>query len=202
VLLLVAAVALPQLSVSYGLLRLYEQEAALLAPLVALSFAAVAIRLLGRRLGTAVTCGAVLAAFAVLTGLVPQALGGYSAQMILNNSGSYYQAYYVGPGQLAAVQWMRAHVKTRTTVVSDEAGSGTLREQTNIAPMEGLLPRQVPADAVALVRTAGHNRVHAAGIYGDAIVSYTFPTSCLGHRPVLFRSGREEVLGRATGPAS
>ena len=39
-------------------------------------------------------------------GLMPQLLGGYPAQLNLNNSGDYYDAYYVHDQEIAALNWL------------------------------------------------------------------------------------------------
>lgn len=192
-----AAWVLPSLSQSYSPLRLYEQEAVLFTPLMALAITAVAVRWLGLRAGAAVACGIAVSAFAVLSGLVPQVLGGYGAQLNLNNAGAYYRAYYVDHDQLNATRWLRDHASAKALVTTDLAGAGTIREETRLTPVEGLFAQQVPADSLVLANLNGRGRVRAVGIYGDDIVSYSFPASCFGVRPVLFRSGSQAVLGPA-----
>jgi hypothetical protein len=56
----------------------------------------------GMRLATA-TC---LLVFISTTGLMPQILGGYQAQLSLNNSGQVYGIYYQHPQEAAAVSWL------------------------------------------------------------------------------------------------
>ena len=61
---------------------------------------------LGAWWSRAVAVGLGLAIFASTTGLIPQALGGYPAQLNLNNSGQYYELYYMTPQEVAAVTWL------------------------------------------------------------------------------------------------
>ena len=51
--------------------------------------------------------GSVALVFMVSTiGIMPQVLGGYDAQLNLNNSGVYYNVYYLHPQEVAAIDWL------------------------------------------------------------------------------------------------
>ena len=102
---LVAVTVLPDLSVEYGVLRVFQQALILVAPVIVVGSLTL-FQPLGRRWRQALAGGVGLAFFASTTGLIPQALGGYPAQLNLNNSGQYYDLYYMTPQQEAAVNWL------------------------------------------------------------------------------------------------
>jgi uncharacterized membrane protein len=96
---------LPNLSVDYGILRAFQEALILLGPvLVAGSIAAFSP--LGRVRALKTSAAVCLGIFVSTTGLLPQVLGGYPAQLSLNNSGQYYDVYYMHPQEVAAVNWL------------------------------------------------------------------------------------------------
>lgn len=100
-----AVTVLPGLSVSYGLLRALQQSLILVAPVLVIgSF--VIFKPLGE-IWSKRTATAVALLFLVSTiGVLPQILGGYPAQLNLNNSGVYYDNYYVHPQEVQAISWL------------------------------------------------------------------------------------------------
>ena len=96
---------LPNLSADYDVLRAFQEALIVIAPvLVAGSY--VALRPLLPSLAIRASAVLCLGLFASTTGLLPQLLGGYPAQLSLDNSGQYYDAYYTFPQEVAAVGWL------------------------------------------------------------------------------------------------
>ncbi len=115
---LIAVVVLPDLSVEYGLLRAFQQALIFLAPLVAETTLALVWLVAGHRSGVvAVALG--LGALASLSGVIPQATGGYPPQLNLNNAGTYYNDYYLHPQELAALSWLDGQVRRRAAVQAE-----------------------------------------------------------------------------------
>jgi uncharacterized membrane protein len=104
---LAAQVVLPVLSLDYGVARSFMQALMVLGPFVAIGTVALMQGPLARvRLGAAMAVA--LAFFATTSGLVPQLLGSYGAQLHLNNSGDYYDRFYLHPEEVAALGWLDA----------------------------------------------------------------------------------------------
>jgi len=105
--LLVLQIALPQLSVDYGTLRLFQQLLVILA--IPIVVGIIALFYGARRWATRLA-GVVLALlFLHLSGFLPQLTGGYPPQLALNNAGIYYDSYYVDSGEKSAAAWLMAH---------------------------------------------------------------------------------------------
>jgi uncharacterized membrane protein len=102
---LAAITFLPNLSVDYGLLRVFQQALLVIAPVIVVGSLTL-FQPLGAWWSRALATSVGLAIFASTTGLIPQALGGYPAQLNLNNSGQYYDLYYMTPQQVGAVDWL------------------------------------------------------------------------------------------------
>jgi uncharacterized membrane protein len=115
-----AVTVLPGLSVSYGLLRAFQQALFLIAPILVIGSIALC-KPLGRVWAGRVA-GIVALVFLVSTiGVMPQVLGGYEAQLNLNNSGLYYDQYYQHPQEVAAVTWLGHQPGTLPVGVQAEA---------------------------------------------------------------------------------
>ena len=97
---------LPNLTADYGVLRAFQEALIVVSPvLVAGSMTVLGWMRKGwRRRGAAAVC---LGLFCSTSGLLPQALGGYPAQLSLADAGTYYDVYYTHPQELAALAWAR-----------------------------------------------------------------------------------------------
>lgn len=106
-LLLITLTVLPQLSVDYGVLRLFQQLLFILAlPIIA---GLVWIGTLATKKVMRIYAGvAFILAFMFLhtSGFLPQVTGGYAPQLALNNSGFYYDAYYTTQPEREAASWL------------------------------------------------------------------------------------------------
>jgi hypothetical protein len=192
-----ATVFLPQLSVDYGLLRLYQQLLVVLAPAAVLAVTT-GLRPLGRRgmrVGTAVI---VTGCLVTTSGLLPQAIGNYQPQLSLNNAGPYYRAYYVSATDLAAARWSVANVPAAATLVADSADAALLRSFPGRDVLEGVAPDMVPPRAYVQVRVSGPDEVASVAVWRERVLRYTFPLHCItANRPLLHRQDNHRIYGPA-----
>lgn len=199
--LLAVSVVAPQLTDSYGLLRLYQQFLVLLAPLVMLALS-VAVRPLPRRaavLPAAVAVGCLL----TTSGLVPQLVGGYVPQLNLNNAGPYFRAYYADEGDLHEATWIRRHLSPGSYLVTDSRDTANLRSMTHLYPQEGLAPGGIPGDAYVGLTTVGEDGelAVAVAIVGERVLRYTFPVSCVSAgRRLVHETPQHRLYGPVVAP--
>jgi uncharacterized membrane protein len=105
VVVLAVLTVLPNLSVDYGVLRAFQAALILVgSTLVVGSFTIFSA--FGEIWRLRIAGAVAVAIFLSTTGLIPQILGGYPAQLNLNNSGQYYDIYYTHPQDIAAVNWL------------------------------------------------------------------------------------------------
>jgi hypothetical protein len=195
---LAATVVLPQISVDYGLLRLFQQSLVVLAPAVVLALTGAA-RLLGARAAALVSALVVTGCLVSTSGLGPQLIGGFPPQLNLNNSGAYHRAYATSADDLDVARWVDTHLGAGVLLSADSADFRTLRSTTRLYPLEGVAPGMVPAEAYLQVTTAGPDRAEAVAIARDRIITYTFRLSCVtGGRPLLYGAGVHRVYGPAS----
>lgn len=108
---------LPQLSVDYGTLRLFQQLLVILAIPIVIGF--MSCMVLFRRYAIRLTSIIFACLFLHLSGFIPQITGGYPPQLSLNNAGFYYDAYYTHRGEKLATKWHIANSNPRTATAAD-----------------------------------------------------------------------------------
>ncbi len=194
--LLAATVVAPQLSDSYGLLRLYQQLLVILAPAVLFALV-VPLRRRAALLTGAVVVGCLL----TTSGLVPKLTGDYPPQLNLTNGGAYFRAYYTAPVDVAVMGWVNAHVAGHGFVVADSRDSANLRAMTPLYPMEGLIPGAVPPDGYVQVTTMDGRTANGVAVVGDRALRYTFPLDCVtAGRELVHVDGTRRVYSPVVGP--
>jgi uncharacterized membrane protein len=174
---------LPNLSVDYGVLRAFQEALILLAPVLVAGSLAV-FSPLGRVRALRTSAVVCLGIFISTTGLLPQVLGGYPAQLSLNNSGQYYDVYYVHPQEVAAVDWLAA----RPGVLPDGIQAENLTSRFIFNARSDVTGSQVITDIYpTLVRRSSwmilsYSNVHtrqATSDYDGDLLTYEYPMGFL-----------------------
>jgi uncharacterized membrane protein len=120
VILLILITVLPEISVDYSVTRLFQQTLIITAVPIVMA-AEFLLGFLGRfKLYGLALLFAFL--FLDLSGFVPQLFGGYPPQLALNNSGTYYDIYYVHRGEVIATDWL-TQVNRGKSVAADSYGA-------------------------------------------------------------------------------
>jgi uncharacterized membrane protein len=196
---MVAGVAvLPGLSVSYGVLRALQQSLILVAPILVIGSFAV-FKVFGKvwsiRLAT-------ILAFVFListVGVMPQILGGYQAQLNLNNSGTYYNDYYVHPQEIEALQWLGGQPGTEPAGVQAENivetyffyAPNSIDGRQDVTDIYPTLLRK--GSWVLLGYATVHTGIAIAGEDGDT-VPYKYPVKALSENMnLVFNNGSAEI---------
>ncbi len=114
----------PSLAVDYGVLRAF-QESLLLTSTVLVIGSVVTFSSFGMKWALRITTNVAVLFFISTIGLMPQLLGGYPAQLGLNNSGSYYDIFYTQPQEVRAVNWLSRQPGVLPTGVQAPMGQST-----------------------------------------------------------------------------
>jgi uncharacterized membrane protein len=117
VIMLILQTILPQVSVDYGSLRFFQQVLIILGVPIVLGLELLLYFLKQSKTYVMALFFAFL--FLDLSGFVPQLIGGYSAQLALNNSGTYYDAYYVHTGEIKSADWLLSNNSDSRPVAMD-----------------------------------------------------------------------------------
>jgi uncharacterized membrane protein len=198
IVMLAVVTVLPGLSVDYSVLRVYQEALILTAPLIVTGSMAI-FRPLGQPWAARIASGVGVAIFASTTGLLPQLLGGAPAQLNLNNSGLYYDSYYVHPQEVAGAQWLSRQngvlpANVEATHYSDRFLFTSSREVTGSQFIEDGFPVLLRARAwVILDYSVVHTDVATASYDGD-IIPYRYPVSILrGYKNLVYDNGGIEI---------
>ncbi len=178
----ITQVLLPALTVEYGLLRSVQQGLFVLAPFLVAGSIAPFIWL-GLRRATTVAAVIGTCFFISLTGVLPTLLGGYPAQLHLENSGEYYDLYYVQPQERAAFRWLSQRVD-RTTEVQSELQSDRYRSAdpeafASFSISDDIYPTVLRPDSFVFLGESVVQRGRAALPEGNDRITYRYPLALL-----------------------
>jgi hypothetical protein len=196
IVLLALPVVSPSLAASYGPQRLYQQLLIVLGPAVLVALRAPWAGGRRARAGGPVTALIVVGCLLSTSGLVPQATGGYPAQLNLNNSGPVYDAFYAGVDDRRMAGWIEGHLGPGTPILADGHDALDIRAMTRLDPEGELFPGTVPDASHLLLRTPDGRTATALVTLPDRTVRYRLPVRCVAAgRPLLHAAGVLRLYG-------
>jgi uncharacterized membrane protein len=198
VVMLAVVTVLPDLSVDYGLLRVFQQSLIIIAPVIATGCMVIFTRL-GATWAARAAAAVCVGIFISTTGLLPQTLGGYPAQLSLNDSGQYYDSYYMHPQEEAGVRWLSGQ---SGVLPSDVQATHSPNRFLFTAPskvtgqqfIEDAFPVLLREHAwVILDYSILHTGLAAASYDGD-LIPYRYPVGILkNNKNLVYNNGGMEI---------
>jgi uncharacterized membrane protein len=175
--------ALPAVSAEYGVLRSFQEALIVVAPVV-VAGSLTAFRPAGRRRARAAAAAVCLGLFVTTTGLLPQLLGGNRAELNLNDSGLYYDAYYTLPQEQAAVGWLAAQPGGRTApiqagFIEDRWDFTSPADVTGSQVITDIYPTVVLRDSWLILGYPTTSTGLAYTLYDGDLIGYRYPTQVL-----------------------
>jgi uncharacterized membrane protein len=195
--LLVVQVALPSISLDYGVGRSFMQALMVLGPFMAIGAAALAGWLVPRwRTGMAFGLAGVI--FASTSGLVPQLTGGYPAQLHLNNSGDYYDRFYLQAQDVAGVQWLKSSVVERSSRYPDIQADTDLfddsRSLGGIRAYDDIYPSDIRKDAFVVLSGTNVKSGKVLEVVDGYELWLQYPTDVLDHdKSLIYDNGGTQI---------
>jgi uncharacterized membrane protein len=190
---------LPSISADYGVLRAFQETLITAAPVIVLGSTAVLRWLRRQRLSVIVGPVVCFGLFAITSSLVPQVLGGNQAELNLNNSGTYYDAYYNHPQEEAAVAWLARQPFAAADGIqgSFEQDRFAFMNPTNVSGSEvivDIFPTLIRRSSwVILSYSMVHGGVAVTSVNGD-LVEYRYPMSVLEtNKNLVYSNGDSEI---------
>jgi uncharacterized membrane protein len=177
-------VVLPAISVDYGVSRAFQESLIVFGPFVAVGSFAV-FRFLGQKWSLRVTFAVAALFFLSLTGVFPQTLGGYPAQLNLNNSGQYYDLYYVHPQSISAVEWLQSRlpggfgVAARPKTETDRFTYNEIQNFASIPLSSSNFATQINKHAYIFLGYATVEKGQATLFYKGDLIAYGYPIGLL-----------------------
>ncbi|MFB9932101.1 DUF2206 domain-containing protein [Amycolatopsis halotolerans] len=170
---LAAEIAVPQLSVDYGLLRTFQQGLFGFAPFIAMG-SVWALSWLRKRWRMPAATTVALLLFLDLTGALPRLFGGYPAQLHLDNAGQYYDIYYAHPQERAAIAWLEQHTAAQR-IQSDRYTLSRLQTLIDGRPGDDIYPTLVQPGSFVLLGYPTVRKDEVTVFYQGDLVTYSYP---------------------------
>jgi uncharacterized membrane protein len=186
-------VLLPDVSVDYGILRTFAQGLFWLAPFLAVG-SIQAFSWLGRSASMRVALGLAIAFFLSLTGVISQILGGYPPQLHLNNSGQYYDNFYLHRQELSAIIWLQSHTaadaatSAQPAVATDRYAFTRFQNYSEIKTADDIFPMSVQTDAYAFLGYTSIRKGQVTVSFAGDFVTYKYPVDFLDKNKSLLYS--------------
>jgi uncharacterized membrane protein len=196
-----AQVVLPDLSVEYGLLRAFQQALPFLGVFIVVGSMGMLVRTKDRsRVIFASTF--TLLFFLSSVGVFTQLLGGYVAQLNLNNSGLYYDNYYLQTGEVIAIDWLTNQFNGdqapdyQAEVQTDRFQSEKVSEisSSDLNPLSDIYPGLVQKNSYVYLGFANTNKNQANMTYEGTLLSYSYPIQFLDdQKDLIYNDGDSRV---------
>lgn len=189
---------IPFLSEAYGLLRAFQQALMLFGMyLVAGTFTLARIFRKIKLVSMAIPVVIALGFFLSSTGVFSELLGGYQAQLHLNNSGTYYDEYYMHAQELAADNWLiNTIVKkdSHASVQTDLDTSIRLDSVTGYQAQNDITPNQIETYSYVLLGYNDTVNRQAFISFDGNTITYNYPTQFLNNnKNLLYSNGGSEI---------
>ena len=194
-------VILPVISEDYGVLRAFLQALIVFAPLVAVG-SSVIFMPLGQKWSLRAASAIAILFFLSLTGVVPQILGGYPAQLNLNNSGQYYNIFYLHPQEITAVQWLQEHIpanslgQVQSQVETDPYTFLEVQTFTDLNSANDIFPTLLRPGAYVFLGYTTVNERQATFPDDGSTITYKYPMGLLDlTKNLLYSSNGARIYG-------
>ena len=196
-----AFVIFPNLSSDFGVLRAFQEALILAAPILVVG-SLVPFSRLGEKWAWRIATFICLTIFTSTIGLMPQVLGGYAAQLSLNNSGLDYDLFYLHPQEVSAADWLEGKPGVSPSDLQVALG-GTTATPYIYSSLAGISDQQSTTDFYpVLIRRAawvviGYSvlRTDIAPLPVDGeILTYRYPFGLLqANKNLVYDNGGAEI---------
>lgn len=195
IVMLVAVMALPFMSIDYDVMRAYQQFLVFLC-IPAVVGAMVLTRLLTKRVWYGVTAGVFILYTIFMTPFIPQALGYGEAALALNNKGRYYDMYYVHQSEIDAINWLSDHGNLDLPVYADWFAGRKIATFSS-RPMwivSNVLPQNITRNGYVFVDVTNMQKNAAFVFYNGNELPYRFPMDFLkANKQRIYTNGQTEI---------
>jgi uncharacterized membrane protein len=191
-------VAVPSLTLDYGLLRAFLQAFIVLSAVGAACLTTFC-GLFGSRRSEGLAMLVAVVFLLSSTGLVATATGGYLPQLHLANAGYNYDDYYVHDSEVLTAEWFNTNVPPDSLVVSgDRVDPRTSANRSITVPIvagQGILPVQLDRRAYVFLGYTNVVLGQAYAVFQNQGIQYTYPTGFLDStKNLVFSTGQTEVF--------
>lgn len=195
---LVLQIVLPYLSVAYGLLRAFQQSLMVIGLFLVVGTYLVTGRFKNAWLRHGLPTVLAVMFFLATTGVISQLLGGYEPQINLNNSGQYYDTYYLHKSEVQAAYWLAGAIRAQRLhgpdIQTDLFTSTRLFALTGIQAQQDITPGLVQQGAFVELGYSDVAKRQVTVPFSGNLLTYAYPTNFLNQtKNLIYTNGGAEV---------
>lgn len=184
VMFLVAMVVIPVLSVEYGVLRAFQQILLIASPFVVMG-GILCCQMFGNTFSKVIPASFIIVFFLASTGAFTQTLGGFKPLLHLNNSGPYYDYFYIHESETKALSWIMEEVhKTNKSFVQSEIQTDSyatrrIGEQANISAADEIYPSLLRKNSYVFLGYSNVINNNSTIGYNGVILNFVYPVALI-----------------------
>lgn len=181
VVLLAAMVVVPVLSVEYGVLRAFQQSLLVTAPFIVMGCMLI-FGIFGKRASYALSACFVILFFLTSTGVITQITGGYKPLLHMNNSGPYYDFYYIHDSEKSALKWINNEASMsllQTEIQTDVYVSNKVNGRSSSYPVNEIYPSLTRKNAFVFLGYSNVNNGYSIISHGGKLMNITYPSGLI-----------------------
>lgn len=196
--LIVLQIVLPQSAIGYGILRFYQQSLMVFSIFIVLGFYWLlkAFFISSKFLRKMIIMIFMLFYFFLLSGFIPQLIGGYYPQLPLNNKGSYYSMYYTHKSDIATLEWLKPFANKINPIQSDAFDDAKIKTYAKSFPIAAVLPAVVKKNSYIYFNYPNVKFNRVLTYTNGGMVIYNYPIQFLEDNKNLIYSTSETAIYR------
>jgi hypothetical protein len=182
-------IVIPSLSVEYGLLRMFQQLLFVFSLLIVIGIRFI-LFFIKEQKRIAVAAIIVMIFFLNLTGFVSHLTGDYYPQLTLDNSGLYYDAYYVHKSDIQAIVWLSKNNVNHEPVEAGLSGSNKMMTYGGIYAVDNIFPSVTLKDAYVYLETSSPT---VASIDTDVEIFNSSKPFLDNNKNLIYSNGKDNI---------
>ncbi len=190
-------IALPYLSVAYGLLRAFQQSLMVIGLFLVVGTYVLTMRFKNPWLKHGVPLALAVVFFLSSTGVISQMLGGYQELLHLDNGGQYYDTYYMHKQEVVADYWLAGALKQpdgQADVQTDLFTANRFGSLTNIDAGEDMTPGIVEQHSYVIVGYTATTKDQVTVDFSGNLITYKYPKQFLNqNKNLIYNDGGTEI---------
>jgi uncharacterized membrane protein len=192
---MVGQTVLPASAIDYGLLRLFQQNLVFLALPISIGFLGLTSLVTRKYKNQLIAFTAVLLFFYfILSGFLPQLIGGGRPLLPLNNDGLYYDSYYTHAQEVYSAQWLAINGNLNLPVLAAHFSDIKMLAYGHIEAFIELLPQTTKRESYVYLNFDNVKTSNILEIVNGYVVYYHFPMQFLeSNKNLVYNNGGSEI---------
>ena len=183
-------------AIDYGILRLIQQGLFILSLPLVIGLLALfrVLNKLIKNVNIYLSSTLLVLFFLFLSGFIPQLTGGYYAQLNLNNSGFYYDAYFLHKSDLQSIEWISKNHTSKLPIQADWFAGKKIHTFSNISSVDGLTPSEIRKNSYVYLDKLNVVNKKVIVYVGGIPIYYQSPINLLNeNKSLIYNNGGSRI---------